>query len=617
MAGEGNSGLLQRARDAGVAAVVTIIGLAGLDATSARAAVTFTPPTIHAVGDGPFGAVSGDFNGDSDPDLAIANRFGDSVSILLGGPGSSFAPAGPFAVGDAPLGLAAGDFNGDSDPDLAVANSGTPSNVSVLLGGAGGSFGAATNFTVGTSPFAVGIGDFNSDGDPDLAVANQFTDNVSVLPGGAGGGFGAKTDFAAGDGARAVAVGDFNGDSDPDLAVGNQGNTFNPSNSVLLGAAGAGFGAAFTTTIGSGLLFDIQAADFNADGDPDLVSTLFGTTDQVVVRVGGAGGSFTGQPPLAAGDDPFGVAVGDINGDSDPDLAVANSQSADVSALLGGAGAAFGAATNFGLPVGAGAVTPVLADFNGDDAPDLAVTNQSLDSISVLVNTSRPAVGLSPATLSFGSQTLNTTGPAKGVVVANIGDAPLRISDVRITGANQLDFEIVADECEQATVIVGDGCVVRATFSPSAAGARSASLRITDNAPGSPHTVPLTGTGAVPNCGGLPSTIVGTPGTDTLVGTAGADVVSLLGGDDSFSGGAGADRVCAGAGSDEVRGDQHSDLLWGQEGDDDLRGVSAADTLRGGSDDDELFGGIGSDTCDGGSGIDTAAADCETVANAP
>ena len=616
MAAKDRLSRLQRARDAGVATAIAILGLAIFEG-QARAAVAFTPPTTHPVGDGPFGAVSGDFNGDSDPDLAVANRFGDSVSILLGGPGSSFAPAGTVGAGDAPLGIATGDFNGDSDPDLAVANSGTPSNVSVLLGGAGGSFGAATNLTVGTSPFAVGIGDFNSDTDPDLAVANQFTDNVSVLPGAAGGTFAAKTDFGAGDGARAIAVGDFNGDSDPDLAVGNQGNGFNPSNSVLLGATGAGFGSAFTTTIGSGLLFDIKAGDFNGDGDPDLASTLFGTTDQVVVRTGAAGGSFVGQPPLVAGDDPFGVAVGDLNGDSDPDLAVANTQSADVSALLGGAGAGFGAATNFALPAGAGAVTPVLADFNGDDAPDLAVTNQSIDSISILVNTSRPAVSPSPASLAFGSQTLNTTSAPKGVVVANTGDAPLAISDVRIVGAHQLDFELVDDECEGATVIVGDGCVVKARFTPQAAGARSASLRIIDNAPGSPHSVPLTGSGTVPNCGGVASTIVGTPDSDTLTGTAGVDVVSLLGGDDSFAAGAGADRVCAGSGSDEVRGDQQNDRVWGQEGDDDLRGSSGADTLRGGSADDELFGGGGSDVCDGGSGIDSAAADCETVANTP
>ena len=76
--------------------------------------------------------------------------------------------------------MAVGDFNGDADPDLAVANVGSD-NVSVLLGGGGGSFGAATNFAVGDMPRSVAVGDFNGDADPDLAVANFGSDNVSVL----------------------------------------------------------------------------------------------------------------------------------------------------------------------------------------------------------------------------------------------------------------------------------------------------------------------------------------------------------------------------------------------------------------------------------------------------
>jgi Ca2+-binding RTX toxin-like protein len=234
----------------------------------------------------------------------------------------------------------------------------------------------------------------------------------------------------------------------------------------------------------------------------------------------------------------------------------------------------------------------------------------------VLLNTSRPAVALSPASLGFGSQTLNTTSAPKGVVVANSGDNRLGISDVRIVGTHQLDFEITKDECEGATIVVGDGCVVRVAFTPSAAGARSASLRITDNAPGSPHAVPLTGTGARPQCAGVSATIVGTPGSDTLTGTAGNDVVALLAGDDTFSGGGGSDSVCAGTGSDDVVGGAGNDVLRAQDGDDELRGSLNNDTLLGGSGDDNLNGGTQTDTCNGGSDIDTAAA-CETVTNVP
>jgi hypothetical protein len=83
-------------------------------------------------------------------------------------------------VGRAPASVAVGDFNGDSDPDLAVANQGSD-NVSILLGGAGGSFTDPTNFAVGAAPSSVAVGDFNADSAPDLAVANVFSDTVSIL----------------------------------------------------------------------------------------------------------------------------------------------------------------------------------------------------------------------------------------------------------------------------------------------------------------------------------------------------------------------------------------------------------------------------------------------------
>ena len=83
-----------------------------------------------------------------------------------------------------------GDFNGDQDPDLAVANQ-FAGTVSVLLGSAGGTFGALTNIPAGADPTSVAVADFNGDSDPDLAVADYSEGRVLVLVGGAGGTFGA------------------------------------------------------------------------------------------------------------------------------------------------------------------------------------------------------------------------------------------------------------------------------------------------------------------------------------------------------------------------------------------------------------------------------------------
>ena len=93
----------------------------------------------------PVSIAVADFNGDNDPDLAVANNISNDVSVLLGGAGGSFGPASTFAASLRPYSVAAGDFNGDHDPDLAVAN-GDGDNVSVLLAGVGGSFGVSHAF---------------------------------------------------------------------------------------------------------------------------------------------------------------------------------------------------------------------------------------------------------------------------------------------------------------------------------------------------------------------------------------------------------------------------------------------------------------------------------------
>ena len=191
-------------------------------------------------------------------------------------------------------------------------------------------------------------------------------------------------------------------------------------------------------------------------------------------------------------------------------------------------------------------------------------------------------------------------------MVSNGGDARLEVGDVRIVGTHFADFEITRETCTDDSFQVGDGCGIAVTFTPNAGGARSASLRISDNAPGSHHSVPLTGSGVVPTCAGQEATIVGTAGADVLFGTPGNDIVALLAGDDSFRGDLGNDTVCGASGDDELNGQGGVDTLRGGAGDDQLRGEANNDALYGGSDDDDLFGGGGAaDACYGGSGTNT------------
>ena len=111
--------------------------------------------------------------------------------------------------------------------------------------------------------------------------------------------------------------------------------------------------------------------------------------------------------------------------------------------------------------------------------------------------TGAPAVTLTPTSLTFASQAIGSTSAPQSITVANTGSAPLFINSAAVP--NTLDFTEVHDGCSGLTLAAGTNCSVAITYSPTASGTRSAAFTLTDNAAGSPHTVPLTGTGSGTN----------------------------------------------------------------------------------------------------------------------
>lgn len=145
--------------------------------------------------------------------------------------------------------------------------------------------------------------------------------------------------------------------------------------------------------------------------------------------------------------------------------------------------------------------TPVL--IGGKGASLTITTNDPLNptfTVPMTGNGIAPAFVLTPTSIAFGNQPVNTSSTATLVTVSNAtGTAPLIINNIGVTGTNAADFA-ATNTCGgfPATVIAGGSCTVSVTFTPAAAGARSASLDFSVAAPANSQSISLTGTGTVP-----------------------------------------------------------------------------------------------------------------------
>ncbi|HEY6442797.1 MAG TPA: choice-of-anchor D domain-containing protein [Candidatus Acidoferrales bacterium] len=112
---------------------------------------------------------------------------------------------------------------------------------------------------------------------------------------------------------------------------------------------------------------------------------------------------------------------------------------------------------------------------------------------------SAPVANIAPTSLGFGSQIIATSSAPESVTLRNKGSAALSVGGIAVTGTNAADFAIAAGgTCAvgSGTMAIGTSCTVAVQFAPHSVGPSSASLSFTDDGPGSPQQVSLSGTGA-------------------------------------------------------------------------------------------------------------------------
>jgi hypothetical protein len=170
-------------------------------------------------------------------------------------------------------------------------------------------------------------------------------------------------------------------------------------------------------------------------------------------------------------------------------------------AITGTNASDFAQTNTCGSSVAAGANCTISVTFTptagGSRTASVSITDNgsgSPQTITLSGTGTGPGASLSPSGLSFVSQPIDTTSAAQTVGLTNSGNATLSITSLAITGSNAGDFAETADTCG-SSLVAGGNCMIEVTFTPSAAGQRTATLSLADNAGGSPQTVSLSGTG--------------------------------------------------------------------------------------------------------------------------
>jgi hypothetical protein len=225
----------------------------------------------------PIAVATGDFNHDGNQDFAVITRNSAKAFYGTGSTPVNFPAAGSWTSsfpGSALTGIAVADFNKDGYADIAISDNSGPDIAILLYNPQAGTFNAAQTYPVGASASAIASGDVNGDSFPDLAVVSRLDSTVDVLVNNANNGLGAGT-FAAGNSygvatqPYGVTTADFNRDGYSDIAVSGISTGQGGGTTILLGSStGAMVGeTSLPATYGK----TIASADFNGDGNPDLL----------------------------------------------------------------------------------------------------------------------------------------------------------------------------------------------------------------------------------------------------------------------------------------------------------------------------------------------------------
>jgi hypothetical protein len=336
----------------------------------------FEPYINYPVGDGEATGIA-DFNNDGllDVALVIPNQL---LIFLQKSDGTLNSPVAYPAL-SSPISLAVGDLNNDGRTDI-VALFNPSDAISIYLQQADGTLAARIEYPTSSDPDSVAVGDVNGDGLADVAVSHWTVGNIGIFTQNVGGTLNPMITYTSPRAGRDdIAIGDINGDGRNDVVKMN-GQGLNPNLSVYTQNTDGTLANAVSYQLGFNCLSQgLGIGDLTGDGLADVVISYGGNRPESNIAVFAQAGDGTLQSPVSysAYDIPSPVEIVDVNSDGLADVLVINSGWNTLSVYLQQSDGALHTYSRYTIPYASYYQPQGLAvgDINHDGLPDVAIAD--------------------------------------------------------------------------------------------------------------------------------------------------------------------------------------------------------------------------------------------------
>lgn len=399
----------------------------GITLPSMLAQFLFDAPLVSDCGSDSREITFINLNEDEHLDVAVVNFSAGTVTPMISDGFGKYDCVPAIVVGDFPTDIATGDFDGDSQPDIVLLTQETNQETVLLYGKGDGIFDELMNLELG-SPNDVVVTDFNVNMIPDLGIAEGFS-TVKTLLGQEDGMFTLGGTATVGDAPIVLFADDFNRDGIPDLITGHGlSNDF----SIIFGDGTGGFSEPiFYPTDGNP--WDFKFIDVTGDDFLDLIVAVNDEVSVIEVYKGDGTGSFTLFNTIPTAAQPLGLAVADFNNDNWNDLVVSvdNLNEDNIVVYQGNGAGLF--IENIQLSTVGFPSQLLVDDINKDGLPDLVVNDHRISVFlnTHLINTTRPVAAkghfsISPNPASTDALNIQFDNPANNsnthiLIINNLG----------------------------------------------------------------------------------------------------------------------------------------------------------------------------------------------------